>query len=41
VQGSGLGLAISRDFVEAHGGTIHVESEMDKGSCFIISLAMA
>lgn len=41
VQGSGLGLAISRDFVEAHGGTIHVESEIGKGSCFIISLAMA
>ncbi len=39
VQGSGLGLAISKDFVEAHGGTIRIESELGQGSCFIISLA--
>ena len=38
VQGSGLGLAISKDFVEAHAGTIRVESELGCGSCFIISL---
>ena len=41
VQGSGLGLAISKEFVEAHSGTIHIESEFGKGSCFIISLAQA
>ena len=41
VQGSGLGLAISKDFIEAHGGSIRVESELGKGSCFIISLERA
>ena len=38
VQGSGLGLSISRDFVEAHGGTLTVESELGKGSRFVIRL---
>lgn len=41
VQGSGLGLAISKDFVEAHTGTISIESEVGQGSCFIISLPIS
>lgn len=37
-SGSGLGLAISKDFIEAEGGTIWVESEIGAGSKFCFSL---
>jgi signal transduction histidine kinase len=37
-QGTGLGLAICREIIAAHGGTIHAESELGKGSRFIIQL---
>jgi signal transduction histidine kinase len=36
--GCGLGLAISRRIIEAHGGSIFVESELRKGSNFMIRL---
>ena len=32
--GSGLGLLLVRDFVMRHGGTIQIESEIGKGTCF-------
>jgi two-component system OmpR family sensor kinase/two-component system sensor histidine kinase BaeS len=36
--GSGLGLAIARALVEAHGGTIEVESTVRQGTTFLVEL---
>lgn len=35
---SGLGLAIAKQLVQAHGGTIEVESEIEKGTKFIVEI---
>jgi signal transduction histidine kinase len=40
-KGSGLGLLIARTIVEAHGGEIWVESELNKGSTFYFTLPVA
>jgi signal transduction histidine kinase len=37
-RGTGLGLAITQKIVHEHGGTMQVESEPNKGSCFTIIL---
>ena len=37
-EGTGLGLSLTKRFVELHGGTLRLESELGKGSTFIFTL---
>jgi signal transduction histidine kinase len=38
ITGSGLGLALAREVARLHGGDITVESELNKGSRFVLTL---
>ena len=40
-EGSGIGLAIVREFLQAHGESITVKSEVGKGSTFLFTLKLA
>jgi PAS domain S-box-containing protein len=40
VSGLGLGLFISEQILQSHGGHVHVESDLQKGSRFIITLPL-
>ncbi|MCF0072907.1 ATP-binding protein [Dyadobacter sp. CY261] len=39
-QGSGIGLSIAGEFVKMHDGSIQLESEVGKGSTFIVTLPL-
>ncbi len=41
LHGTGMGLAISYGIVKAHGGTIHLESQIDEGTSFTVYIPLA
>ena len=41
IHGTGLGLNLVKKIVEAHGGSIRVESEPEHGAAFIVRIPVA
>lgn len=41
IQGTGLGMAITKELVDLMGGSIHIESEAEKGTCVEVQLKLA
>jgi PAS domain S-box-containing protein len=39
-EGSGIGLAFVQELVKLHGGTVRIESEVDRGSTFIVAIPL-
>jgi PAS domain S-box-containing protein len=39
-EGSGIGLALVQELVKLHGGNVRIESEVDRGSTFIITIPL-
>ena len=39
-EGSGIGLALVQELARLHGGTVRVESEVDRGSKFIVTIPL-
>jgi signal transduction histidine kinase len=37
-EGSGIGLALVQELVQLHGGTVRVNSQVDQGSTFVVTL---
>jgi len=37
-KGSGIGLILVKDFVNQHGGSLRVESEIRKGTCIFFTI---
>ena len=38
IQGTGLGMSVVKGFTELMGGTLHIESELGKGSTFVVTI---
>ena len=39
-EGSGIGLALVQELAKLHGGSVRVESELDRGSTFIVTIPL-